>query len=81
MTNDQRRFFRDEFRSARASALRDAENFDELLILLERLGLFLSKRQGSLNVAAVAGALAERPMLVINQDGRLLGILTAFDLL
>jgi CBS domain-containing protein len=72
MTSDQRRFFRDEFRSARASALRDAENFDELLILLERLGLFLLKAQGSLKMYEphVADLARESPLATLPPTAR-----------
>ena len=34
-------FFRDELRQARAVALRDAEAFEEIVFVLERMGSFL----------------------------------------
>lgn len=40
--------FRDQLREARAVALRDAEAFEEIAFVLERLGAYLSKEQGSL---------------------------------
>lgn len=52
--------FRDELREARQLALRDAENFEELLFVVERLGSFLIKKIEDLAryagpVASVAG--------------------------
>lgn len=41
LTPDQRKFFRNELRNARAATFRDAENFTEILFVLERLGSFL----------------------------------------
>lgn len=38
----QRLYFRDELRAARAAALKDAEGFYEIALCLERLGLYLS---------------------------------------
>ena len=40
--------FRDHLRTARAAVLRDAEAFQEIVIVLERLGAYLSKEQGNL---------------------------------
>jgi hypothetical protein len=40
--------FRDQLRAARAAALRDAEAFQEIVFVLERLGAFLSNDRGSL---------------------------------
>lgn len=40
--------FRDQLRAARAVALRDAEAFQEIVFVLERLGAYLSKEQGNL---------------------------------
>ena len=40
--------FRDQLRAARAAALRDAEAFQEIVFVLERLGAFLSKDRGNL---------------------------------
>ena len=42
------RYFRDELRNARASALRDAEGFQEILFTLERLGITLYGEVGDL---------------------------------
>ncbi len=41
-------YFRDQFRQARAAALRDAEGFQEILFALERFGLYLKQRVGTL---------------------------------
>ena len=38
------RFFRDQFRQGRAIALQDAEGFQEIIFVLERLGAYLSGR-------------------------------------
>lgn len=40
--------FRDQLRAARAAALRDAEGFQEIVFVLERIGAFLSNDRGSL---------------------------------
>ncbi len=40
--------FRDQLRAARAAALRDAEAFQEIVFVLERLGAYLSNERGSL---------------------------------
>src|SRR5260370_30348891 len=40
--------FRDHLRGARAAALRDAEAFQEIVFVLERLGAYLSKERGNL---------------------------------
>ncbi len=40
--------FRDQLRAARAAALRDAEAFQEIVFVLERLGAFLSNDRGNL---------------------------------
>lgn len=42
------RFFIMELRNARAAALQDAEQFDQLLFAFERLGAYLLGKQGSL---------------------------------
>jgi hypothetical protein len=42
--------FRDQLRSARAAALRDAEAFQEIVFVLERLGAFLSNHSGNLGI-------------------------------
>lgn len=39
-------YFRDQLRSARATALRDSEAFDEIIYVLERLGEYLSDEKG-----------------------------------
>jgi len=41
--------FRDQLRSARATALRDAEDFHEIIFALERIGTYLADRRGTLN--------------------------------
>jgi len=40
--------FRDQLRAARAAAVRDAEDFQEIVFVLERLGAFLSKKKRNL---------------------------------
>jgi len=40
--------FRDQLRAARAAAVRNAEDFQEIIFVLERLGGYLSKERGSL---------------------------------
>jgi hypothetical protein len=40
--------FRDQLRAARAAALRDAEAFQEIVFILERMGAFLSNDRGNL---------------------------------
>ena len=44
---DQRIFFRDQLRDARAEALRNSEDFHSLLFAIERLGSFLSNGNGT----------------------------------
>lgn len=41
MDDDQRLYFRDQLREARATALQDAEAFDAIIYVLERMGVFL----------------------------------------
>lgn len=41
-------YFRDQFREARATALRDAEGFQEILFVLERFGAYLTRKIGTL---------------------------------
>ena len=40
--------FRDEFRKARDSALKDAEGYQQILFVLERMGSYLLKKNGDL---------------------------------
>jgi len=40
--------FRDQLRIARAAAFRDAESFQEILFVIERLGAYLSSNRGNL---------------------------------
>ena len=42
-------YFRDELRSARASALRNAEAFEEVIFVFERLGIYLTKKVSGLS--------------------------------
>ena len=42
---DIKRYFRDQFREARAASLRDAEGFQQILFSLERLGGYLCKQE------------------------------------
>jgi hypothetical protein len=46
------RYFRDEFRAARTRALRDAEDFGAVVVVLERLAHYLSPKVASLGTAA-----------------------------
>lgn len=48
MDREQRVYFRDMLRDARAAALADAEGFQEILFAVERLGSLLLRRQGDL---------------------------------
>ena len=41
-------YFRDLFRNARSMALKDAENFDQVLFVVESLGKYLLQKQGNL---------------------------------
>jgi hypothetical protein len=41
--------FRNQFRQARALTLRDAEAFDEIIFVVERMGMFLTRTVGTLN--------------------------------
>ena len=40
--------FRDEFKNARDSALKDAEGYQQILFVLERVGAYLLKKKGNL---------------------------------
>jgi hypothetical protein len=46
LSEDERVFFRDQLREARAEALRNAEDFDGLLFAVERLGSLLNYGEG-----------------------------------
>lgn len=46
LSEEQRVFFRDQFREARAEALQNAEDFDGLLFALERIGALLNNGDG-----------------------------------
>jgi hypothetical protein len=48
MENDVAIHFRDQLRVARAAAFRDAEAFQEIVFVLERLGAYLSNERGNL---------------------------------
>jgi len=48
MENKVARYFRDQFRKARAEALRDAEGFQETVFVLERLGVYLTGKTTNL---------------------------------
>lgn len=48
MEKEQAIYFRDQFREARAIALQDAEAFDEIVFVIERLGSFLKRTVGDL---------------------------------
>jgi hypothetical protein len=66
LTLEQKIYFRDQFRSARASALQDAEGFQEILFTLERLGSYLHKAGKSLyDYYPYITALAEASPLAI----------------
>lgn len=49
MDLEQKLYFRDQFRAARAKALKDAECFDELIHCLERLGSYLTSDETGLH--------------------------------
>jgi hypothetical protein len=52
MDNNQRLYFRDQLREARAIALQDAEAFDAIIHVIERVGVFLKgvkSRPGNLD--------------------------------
>jgi CBS domain-containing protein len=73
MTRDQAFYFREQFRNARLEALRDAEAFDGIIHVLERMGSFLHSGEGSLekfkevmNLLAAYSPLAHEP----EQEGR-----------
>ena len=48
MTSDERMYFRDELRAARAQMLGDAEGFQQALFCIERLGLRLHGKIGNM---------------------------------
>lgn len=48
LTHEAKIGFRDQFRSARAQAIADAEGFQEILYVLERLGILITKSVESL---------------------------------
>jgi hypothetical protein len=56
--------FRDQLREARAAALRDAEGFQHILFVLERLGLHVLNRIGDLNQyrPGIVGLAQQSPM-------------------
>ena len=56
--------FRDQLRAARGAALRDAEAFQEIVFVLERLGAYRSKEMGSLGfyLEAIKEVAARSPM-------------------
>lgn len=45
LTRESARVFADQFRSARMTALADAESFDQIVHAIERLGSYLSKEK------------------------------------
>lgn len=60
LDREERLYFRDSLRAARASVLRDSENFMEIPLLLERLGSFLDPGKSGLyeyhpDIAGIAG--------------------------
>jgi hypothetical protein len=48
MELEQRVHFRDEFRAARVAVLKDAEEFDQIVFVIERLGQFILGRTAAL---------------------------------
>jgi hypothetical protein len=58
--------FRDQLRDARAIALRDAEAFEDIVFVLERLGAYLEGRMGDLGQYRdkICGVAASSPMAV-----------------
>lgn len=58
--------FRDELRAARNAALRDAEAFDAIVFVVERLGVFLTGRiDGLVGYAGAIARAAERSPLAV----------------
>ncbi|MCL0078910.1 hypothetical protein M1O54_03390 [Dehalococcoidia bacterium] len=57
-------YFRDQFREARATALQDAEGFQEILFVLERFGAYLTRSIGTLGSYAneIRGAALNSPL-------------------
>jgi hypothetical protein len=73
-------YFRDQMRTARAAALRDAEAFQEIVFVLERLGSFLTGNIGNLGKYgdAIQGIAAKSPMATL-VPLKLQGIHTSFE--
>ena len=71
MDREQRVYFRNMFREARAAALADAEGFQEILFAIERLGCLLLGRQGDLGVYEdrILAFLAENGVTVAASSG------------
>jgi hypothetical protein len=64
MTIDEALHFRDQFRQARATALRDAEAFEEIVFVLERMGSFLTGKIQALGryEAAISAVSLQSPL-------------------
>jgi hypothetical protein len=64
MQKDQRLYFRDVFRNARAAALRDAEGFPQILFAIERLGSYLKGERAGLKAYEpfIANLVSESPL-------------------
>jgi hypothetical protein len=66
LTADQRRHFRDEFREARASAHRDAEGFEKIVHVLERLAVVLRPVATRRDGVGIGAAMDEIFSLAVN---------------
>ncbi len=66
LTHEVALHFRDQLRTARAAALRDAEAFPDIVFVLERLGAYLIGRLGDMGQYCneIAGIAAHSPMAV-----------------
>ena len=64
LKDDEKLYFRDQLRAARAIALRDAEAFEEIVFVVERLGKFLNPKAEKLVAKkAVLESIAQSSLL------------------
>jgi hypothetical protein len=85
MEKEKRLYFRDLFRNARATALRDAEGFQEILFAIERLGSYLKRERAGLKAYEpfIASVVSESPLaddVAPTQHGLHTEFLTLYDL-
>jgi len=77
---ETRRWFIEQLREARADAQRDAEGCDSIIVVLERMGMFLTKRMGTLSYyKARLVKLAEESPVTVKDRSDHLGCLTPFS--